>query len=458
MLSNDAVTNILYAIATGFLDRAVNVIAISDEITDDERAVLWHALSADQGRSEQARRFGDALRSLGAERHAVNECYRVAFYAGDDWKALSSNPLYAFFTANRAGNPLDKWVHYFPIYERHLARYRGLPVRMLEIGVYRGGGLELLRQFLGPAAYLVGIDIDEVARAASEGRYVVEIGDQADPEFLRRVAEEHGPFDIVIDDGGHTMRQQIVSVETLFPLLREDGMYLVEDTHTSYWSEYADQGPDGQSFIEWAKARIDDLNAYHFSRSEQLESPWQTDLYGLHVYDSVVVLNKNRRAAPFSELSGTNEFINYGRQIAALQLELLATRDAAVARAVDVEAQAVADRDAAIGQAVADRDAAIGQAVADRDAATSRAADIEAQAASDAEQSREELRVLRSEWAGLRSELADVRSDLERLHEEHAQTASDLLGSWGIIREMRRSKSWQVTAPLRRAKSLVNRR
>jgi hypothetical protein len=58
----------------------------------------------------------------------------------------------------------------------------------------------------------------------------------------------------------------------------------------------------------------------------------------------------------------------------------------------------------------------------------------------------------------VRSDLAAVRSDLEHLREEHAQTASDLLGSWGIIREMRRSKSWQVTAPLRRVKSLANRK
>jgi hypothetical protein len=498
VLTNDSVTNILYAIATGFLDRAVNVVAMSDEITEDERAPLWRALTADEDRSAQARRFGDALRSLGAERHLVNECYRVAFYAGDDWKALSSNPLYGFFAANRAGTPLDKWIHYFPIYERHLESYRGLPVRVLEIGFYRGGGLELLRQFLGPDAYLVGIDIDEGARAASRGRYIVEIGDQADPDFLRRVAEEHGPFDIIIDDGGHTMRQQVVSVETLFPLMREGGTYLVEDCHTSYWPEYADQGPDGQSFIEWVKVRIDDLNAYHFSRSEQLESPWQTDLDGLHVYDSVVVLNKNRRAAPFGELSGTKEFINYGRQVAALHLELLSTRDAAITHAADVEAQASADRDEAIAQAVAsrddaiaqaaadrdeaiaqavasrdeaiaqaaaDRDEAIAQAAADRDEAISRAADVEAQAASDTEQSREELRVLRSEWAGSRSDLASVRSelavvrgDLEHLREEHAQTASDLLGSWGIIREMRRSRSWQVTAPIRRVKSLVNRK
>lgn len=423
MLGSEAVTNVLHALATGFPDRAVNVVAMSDEINEDERAVLWGALTKDQDRSAQARHFGDALRSLGAERQFVNECYRVAFYAGDAWKALSSNPLFAFFTANRSGYPLDKWVHYFPIYDRHLARYRGLPVRLLEIGVYRGGGLELLRHYLGPEAKLVGIDIDEVARAAARG-YEVEIGDQADPDFLRRVAEKHGPFDIVIDDGGHTMRQQIVSVETLFPLLKDEGTYLVEDCHTSYWPEYADQGPEGQTFIEWVKARIDDLNAYHYSRSEHLASPWQTCVDGIHVYDSVVVVTKTRHAAPFSELSGNSEFINYPRQMGAIHLEMLATRDAAITRAADLEAEA---------------------------------ADLRVRAEAEAERSQEELRLLRGELAGVPSDLVNMRSDLERLREENAQTCSDLLGSWEIIREMRRSKSWKLTAPIRRLKSLLTR-
>jgi len=99
MLSNDSVTNVLYALATGFLDRAVNVVAMSEEITEEERAVLWHSLTADQDHAVQARLFGDALRSLGAERHLVNECYRVAFYVAMTGKRMSSNPLYAFFAA-----------------------------------------------------------------------------------------------------------------------------------------------------------------------------------------------------------------------------------------------------------------------------------------------------------------------------------------------------------------------
>jgi len=431
VLSSGSVTSILYAIATGYTDRAVELLATSEEISDDERELLTRAVVADDEGCAQARGLGDALRSLGAEQHLSNECYRVAFYAGDDWKALSFNPLYAFFVANRAGNPLDKWIHYFEIYDRHLASYRGRPVRVLEIGVYRGGGLEMLRNYLGPEAKLVGIDIDEVALAAARG-YEVELGDQADTEFLRCVSEKHGPFDIVIDDGGHTMLQQIASVETLFPLLNEEGTYLVEDCHTSYWPAYADQGPDGQTFIEWVKDRIDDLNAYHHSQLQEFISPWQTCLDGLHIYDSVVVLSKRRRAAPFSELTGTKEFINYDRDTGALHLELLATRDAAVAR------------------------------VAKADADIARVADIESEAATrvaDAESEAAELLADIEDLAETDSnELWELQSDLLLVRGEYSRTHSDLLGAWQIIRELRHSTSWKLTAPLRRAKSFLVRR
>ena len=49
-----------------------------------------------------------------------------------------------------------------------------------------------------------------------------------------------GPFDIVIDDGGHFMDDIISSFKTLLPHVRAGGTYIVEDLHTSYWAEYGE--------------------------------------------------------------------------------------------------------------------------------------------------------------------------------------------------------------------------
>jgi hypothetical protein len=425
LLSGDAVAVVLHSIVTGFSERAINVVAMSEEIEEPERAVLWAALGDPNDPSDQARRFGDALRSLSAPNIIVNEAYRAAFYASDRWKALSENPLFAYFAANRSGTALDKWVHYFPIYERHLARFRGSRARVLEIGVYRGGGLDLLRHYLGAEANLVGIDIDPSVRDTLAGRHIVEVGDQEDAPFLAEVAERHGSFDVVIDDGGHTMPQQITSVETLFPTIAEGGVYIVEDCHTSFWSDYADPEDPSRTFVGWAKARLDDLHAYHYSVELDLADPWQTDLSAVHVYDSVVVLDKAHRFAPFSEITGTSDYLNVNRGAAIANVELLATREVALQTAREAEAEA-----------------------------SRLNAEVEARQ----EASQDELRILRAELVAANQQAALLRSDLDTTREELSDTNAKLHGSWAILQEMRQSKSWQVTAPIRRVKSFVRRK
>jgi len=304
--------------------------------------------------------------------------------------------LFAYFSSHRSGRPLDKWPHYFPIYDRHLRAFRGARARVLEIGVYRGGGLELLRYYLGDQAVIVGIDIDQESARVAGVDFAVEIGDQQDAEFLARVADRHGPFDIVIDDGGHSMRQQITSVDVLFPLIADGGVYIVEDCHTSYWPEYADPEDPERTFIGWVKERIDDIHAHHHSLQRELPSPWATSLNGLHIYDSVVVLDKATRFAPFSELSGTSDYVDHARNTEAITVGLVAARDAAAAA----------------------RDMAL------EDAARVR---------------------------------AEARATSASLEAEVARAEGLVRDSQAIIEEMRESTSWRVTEPLRRLGSLLKR-
>jgi hypothetical protein len=351
VLKPSTVSEVLHAIVTRYPDPAIEILAGTDELTDDERTVLLAVLDRGGEPTDVAEAFGDATRALGADHWLVSECYRAAFYAGDGPSQLASNPLYAQFLANRGGMTYDKWVHYFTIYHRHLSRWRGTDVRVLEIGTFRGGGLDALRIYLGPRARLVGVDIDQEAADIARRRHVVELGDQTDPDFLRSVHDKHGPFDVVIDDGGHTMEQQLVSAEVLLPLVADGGVYVVEDTHTSYWPEYGGGLRREGTFLEWAKSLIDEMNAHHWSTEADL-GPIARRLQGLHAYDSVVVLDVGVVHPPFAEIVGMWDFLRLPRQAELVQSRLLATRESALVQ----RAEAEDERDTAIAKLAAVHD------------------------------------------------------------------------------------------------------
>ena len=133
------------------------------------------------------------------------------------------------YPARTGDRKLFKMEHYLEHYDALLAGWQGRDVSFLEIGVYRGGSLPMWQGFLGPGSRLVFLDIDPACRDLALPGTTVEIGDQADPVFLEEVGVAHGPFDLIVDDGGHKMHQQITSFRHLWPRLRDRGLYIVED-------------------------------------------------------------------------------------------------------------------------------------------------------------------------------------------------------------------------------------
>ena len=129
------------------------------------------------------------------------------------------------------GTGIYKWHHYFDIYDRHLSRFRGEHVHLVEIGVAGGGSLGLWRDYLGPHAEITGIDIDPGCMRFEDERIEVVIGDQGYPAFWGSFLNGHPRIDIVIDDGGPFPEQQAVTVESLLPAIQPGGVYICEDIH-----------------------------------------------------------------------------------------------------------------------------------------------------------------------------------------------------------------------------------
>lgn len=238
------------------------------------------------------------LRKRAGFKVPINSIHPMAISAAEARAELQQTPsdLVTIFTQNE-GRTIHKWLHYFPIYEQYFTPYRGTDFKMLEIGVFKGGSLEMWRKYFGPDAIITGVDINPECAGFVDPPNRVAIGSQADPAFMRNVVAEMGGLDVVLDDGSHIAKHQRASFDILFPLLAEGGLYIIEDTHTAYWPiEYAGGYRRSGTAIELAKTLIDDM--HHWYHEKGVTIPGGGEIGAIHIHDSIIAIEKRRVGAP----------------------------------------------------------------------------------------------------------------------------------------------------------------
>jgi hypothetical protein len=143
------------------------------------------------------------------------------------------------YRTDKVANGYLRW--YDDLFASHWRDVRAV----LELGVHRGGSLELWRDYF-PSATIVGIDSDvSLVEVADRNRIAIERGSQADAEFLRSVSLRAAPlgFDLIIDDASHIAADAESSFRALFDdHLKSGGWYVLEDWCTGYLAHW----PDGR--------------------------------------------------------------------------------------------------------------------------------------------------------------------------------------------------------------------
>ena len=122
---------------------------------------------------------------------------------------------------------------YLRQYERFFERFRHERITLLEIGVLGGASLKMWETYF-PNATIIGADIHHATRRFAGGRVKIELLDQSNVQELADLALRYAPFDIIIEDGSHFWEHQIISLKTLFPFLKNGGLYVVEDLQTNF--------------------------------------------------------------------------------------------------------------------------------------------------------------------------------------------------------------------------------
>lgn len=207
----------------------------------------------------------------------------------------------------------DKWNDhwYTQHYQHQFGPWRTRKLRLLEIGIggyedpFKGGdSLRLWKSFF-PNADIHELDIIDKT-AHQESRITVHVGSQVDFDFLQSVIDKYGPFNIIIDDGSHINAHVRETFNFLFPkALTENGIYVIEDTQTSYWENFGGDQTDlknPNTMMNLFKELIDKVNCQDYLWNPDLASPFDYSIISMHFYHNLVFLYI-RRSAQRKELS-----------------------------------------------------------------------------------------------------------------------------------------------------------
>lgn len=196
-----------------------------------------------------------------------------------------------------------KYDTYFPVYELLLQKYVDREITFLEVGVLNGGSLFMWREFFGPKARIIGIDLNPDALEWEKHGFEIYIGDQASDLFWNNLFQKIGKVDVLIDDGGHTNQQQIVTTHQAIQNIKDEGVIIIEDVHTNYFREFGN--PSRYSFINFAHLIVDSINSRTYSLRRTYEQ-YSSRVYSVNFFESMVAFQIDSRLCKQSVPTSNN--------------------------------------------------------------------------------------------------------------------------------------------------------
>ncbi|MDR1696404.1 MAG: class I SAM-dependent methyltransferase [Endomicrobium sp.] len=259
------------------------------------------------------------------------------------------NKNYCDIYKEHTGFVSDKWMHYFFIYDLLFYKFiaENKPVTLLEIGVQNGGSLEIWGKYLPDNSKIYGVDITPDCCKLKFGKNIrFHLGSASDPKFMNDVFKDIN-FDIILDDGSHICNDVVKTFKNMFPKLKNGGVYVVEDLHTSYWGYYGGGLFKKSSSVEFFKNLIDSLNSDYFKHGKRdmvrnffykkhikfLEE-YNRHIQSIQFFDSVCAIYKynNLKTVPFQtvktgEIENVAKMPNSKKHIKSQEKELNAVKN-----------------------------------------------------------------------------------------------------------------------------------
>lgn len=190
--------------------------------------------------------------------------------------------------------PTDKCPqghNFIQTYDKLFSPLRDSMGRFFEIGILNGVSHLMWRDYF-PNAEIFGIDIMDYSEKSKGSGIETFVADQSSRDDLQAFINKHGTgFDVILDDGGHAMDHQQVSLGFLFKHLNPGGYYIIEDVHTSLPYYYPDPA---------FKVNADETNTTlymleHFVRTSALQSQFMTPEEMKYIQENIETIDISYR-------------------------------------------------------------------------------------------------------------------------------------------------------------------
>ena len=245
-------------------------------------------------------------------------------------KTLNHTTSLSYIYDNYGGtHAFDHWKEYATKYDFHLQQlFDKMPktglFRMLEIGVQSGGSVEVWKSFFSQRPfYYVGMDIDERCKRSEDvsQNIFIEIGSQLSVQDLLQICKKHGPFDIIVDDGGHTSTMMNTSLCTLFPsdlCMAPNSLYVIEDMHTMMFKGYSKHLMDIPNMAAeifhkmhyyWSSSGMVDHNFVKSQHSPDKE--WADRVESISLYNSMMFIHRGYGNGRLTRIIGGKDGFPY---------------------------------------------------------------------------------------------------------------------------------------------------
>ena len=157
--------------------------------------------------------------------------------------------LSQFAKSFTSADPATKPFYYYQIYDEYFQKNKFVPTSILEIGVFNGESTKVFSRCF-PEAKIVALDLELKEIDFSDYPNVKYVqANQTDKNRLEELAGTEFPegIDMILDDASHIGSFSAITMRILFPYLKSNGTYVIEDWGTGYWDSWV----DGSRFQEY---------------------------------------------------------------------------------------------------------------------------------------------------------------------------------------------------------------